>query len=192
MANETAETDEAKAAAPAAAASSPGGFKAWLPLILTLVIMPGVAYAMTMFVLLPKLQHALGGETVHARELGGEGGGGESGAAPEKSHGKEAGKPKTKVPLSKIVVNVSGSLGTRLLLCSFTLAGNGNDFKTKIEESNDQLRDLASSVLASKTIADLEKPEARNLIRAELLSQFNSALGQGAVQEIYITEFAIQ
>jgi len=29
------------------------------------------------------------------------------------------------------------------------------------------------------------------LIRAELLSQFNATLGQGAVQEIYITEFAI-
>ena len=57
---------------------------------------------------------------------------------------------------------------------------------------NDQLRDLASSILGSKTIADLEKPEARNLIRAELLSQFNAALGGNAVQDIYITEFAIQ
>jgi flagellar basal body-associated protein FliL len=190
MANEPADTGEAKAAAPAAEPSGQGGFKAWLPLLLTLLIMPGVAYAMTMFVLLPKLQHALGGDTVHAREAGGEGA--EPAAPSEKSHAKEAGKPKTKVPLSKIVVNVSGSLGTRLLLCSFTLAGNSNDFKTKIEDNNDQLRDLASSVLASKTIADLEKPEARNLIRAEVLSQFNSALGQGAVQEIYITEFAIQ
>lgn len=190
MANEPAEAGEAKTAAPAAESSGKGGLKAWLPLILTLAIMPGVAYAMTMFVLLPKLQHAVGGDTAHAREAGGEGG--ESGAHGEKPHGKEAGKTKTKVPLSKIVVNVSGSLGTRLLLCSFTLASSANDFKTKIEENNDQLRDLASSVLASKTIADLEKPEARNLIRAELLSQFNSALGQGAVQDIYITEFAIQ
>ena len=152
--------------------------------------MPAVAYGMTMYVLLPKLQHAVGAEKAHAREPGGEGG--EHGAASEKASPKEAGKPKIKVPLSKIVVNVSGSLGTRLLLCSFTLAGSAHEFKSKIEDNNDQLRDLASSVLAAKTISDLEKPEARNLIRTELLSQFNSALGQGVVQEIYITEFAIQ
>ena len=78
------------------------------------------------------------------------------------------------------------------VLASFTLAGSSSDFKAKIEENNDQLRDLASSTLGSKTIADLEKPEARNLIRAELLSQFNAALGGTPVQDIYITEFAIQ
>jgi flagellar basal body-associated protein FliL len=170
---------------PAAPPSS--GIKGWLPLILTMVFMPVLAYLMTTFVLLPKLQHSLGSQTVQARETSSE-----SGSSAEKVAGKESGKPKIKVPLSKVIVNVSGSLGTRMLLASFTLAGSSGDFKTKIEENNDQLRDLASSTLGSKTIADLEKPEARNLIRAELLSQFNSALGGNPVQEIYITEFAIQ
>ena len=101
-------------------------------------------------------------------------------------------KPKTKVPLSKIVVNVSGSQGTRLLLTSLTLAGSTADFKEKIEENSDHLRDLSSGILGNKSIADLEKPESRNLVRSELLSQFNTVLGTGFVQEIYITEFAIQ
>ena len=70
-------------------------------------------------------------------------------------------------------------------------AVNG-DLKSRIEDENDQLRDVGSSILASKTLADLEKPEARNLLRAELLSQFNTVLGAGTVQELYITEFAIQ
>ena|SRR2546421_21693 len=166
---------------------SSGGFKAWLPLILMVALMPALAYVMTTFVLLPKLKSGLGAQPVQARETGAE-----HGAAAESSTPKENAKPKTKVTLSKIVVNVSGSLGTRMLLASFTLAGNAADFKTKIEDNNEQLRDVASSTLGSKTIADLEKPEARNLIRAELLSQFNSVLGANAVQEIYITEFAIQ
>jgi flagellar basal body-associated protein FliL len=72
------------------------------------------------------------------------------------------------------------------------LAGNSGDFKARVEDNSDQLRDLASATLGSKTIADLEKPEARNLIRSELLSQFNAALGGGVVQDIYITELAIQ
>ncbi len=175
----------------AAGAAAAGGFKAWLPLLLTLVLMPVLAYALTTFVLLPKMQKAMGGS---AAEPGESPPAGEHHGGAVKVNAREpgAGKAKTKVSLSKIVVNVSGSLGTRLLLASLTLAGNGGDFKTKVEDNNDQLRDIASSILGSKTIADLEKPESRNLIRAELLSQFNTALGNGFIQEIYITELAIQ
>lgn len=61
---------EAKAPPPAAnAAAAPaggGGIKALLPLILTVVLMPVLAYVMTAFVLVPKLQKA----TVHARVEG--------------------------------------------------------------------------------------------------------------------------
>lgn len=168
-----------------AAAPKAGGASGWIPLIVSIVVMPALAYVLTNYVLLPRLQQAIGTQTAHAREGTTEGATGTS----EKS--KES-KPKNKVALTKIVVNVSGSLGTRLLLASVTLAGDAGDFKSKIEENMDQLRDLAAGTLGSKTIADLEKPEARNLIRAELLSQFNVALGANTVQEIYITEFAIQ
>jgi flagellar FliL protein len=191
--------EENKEAPPPPTPASGGGVKDWLPLMLVAVLMPGIAYMMTSFVLVPKLQRSLGLHAVHARE-------GEAGSESEAQEGKEESKhesksashevakgkgPKSKIALSKIVVNVSGSLGTRLLLASFTLAGNASTFKEKIEENTDQLRDIASSILSSKTIADLEKPEARNLLRAEVLSQFNAALG-GVVQEVYITEFAIQ
>ena len=183
----------AAGAAGAAGAAPAGGFKAWLPLLLTIVLMPVLAYGLTTFVLLPKLQKGMGGPAAEPAESppadAPHGGAVKINA---RESGSGSGKGKIKVPLSKIVVNVSGSLGTRLLLTSLTLAGNGADFKTKVEDSNDQLRDIASSILSSKTIADLEKPESRNLIRAELLSQFNTVLGSGFVQEIYITELAIQ
>jgi flagellar FliL protein len=177
----------------AAVAPSGGGMKAWLPLMVTILLMPALAFVMTKFVLLPQLAKSLGAETVNARE-------GHAESSSSSHHGEEKsskeggnsnGKAKVKVPLSKIVVNVSGSLGSRLLLASLTLAGNNNELKNKVEENNDQLRDLAASILSTKTITDLEKPEARNLLRAELISQFNSVLS-GGVQDIYITEFAIQ
>jgi flagellar FliL protein len=188
MANPNPEKPEA-AAKPEASAGG-GGIKAFLPLVLTLVIMPALAYALTTFVLLPKLKKGLGVEGVQARE--GEHGEGGHGHGDEKPGAKDSGKPRTKVTLNKIIVNVSGSLGTRMLLASFTLAGNSSDFKVKIEEFNDQLRDVAASTLGSKTIADIEKPDARNTIRSELITQFNGVLGPNTVQEIYITEFAIQ
>lgn len=172
-----------------------GGLKGWLPLLVAVVVMPAVAYVMTTFVLVPKLQHQLGLSSVSAREPGAEpsahaAGPAHSSGSAQPQPGKARG-PKIKVPLNKIIVNVSGSLGTRLMCASLTLAGSSPDFKALVEENSDQLRDIAAGVLASKTITDLEKPEARNLIRAELMSQFNAVLA-GAVQEIYITEFAIQ
>lgn len=89
---------EAKAPAPAhaapAAAGGGGGIKALLPLILTVVLMPVLAFVMTQFVIVPKLQKA----TVQARAGGEHGEGGEDGhgdaedagghgAKKEESHG---------------------------------------------------------------------------------------------------------
>jgi flagellar FliL protein len=91
-----------------------------------------------------------------------------------------------------MLVNVAGTMGTRYLMTSVTLVGNTGDFKTKIEENKDQLTDLATGALSSKTISDLEKPGARNVIRSELLTVLNNALGGPLIQEIYITEMAIQ
>jgi flagellar basal body-associated protein FliL len=181
-----------------------GGLKAMLPMILTIVLMPVLAFVMTNYVLLPKLTVAMGrsapDETHGGEQAQDDGGHGESaaghGATAGAGHGETAalksGKGKTKVAMGKLVVNVSGSLGSRLLLCSVTLMGTAMDFKSVVEENDDMLRDLASSVLASKTISDLEKPDSRNLIRAELTSQFNASLRRGLVEEIYITELAIQ
>ena len=96
------------------------------------------------------------------------------------------------VKLDKMLVNVAGTMGTRYLMTSVTLVSNNADFKAKVDENKDQLMDLATGTLSSKTISDLEKPGARNVIRAELMTVFNNALGGPVVQEIYITELAIQ
>jgi len=171
----------AAAAPPGAnAGGTPGGLKAWLPLLVALVAMPLLAYVTTSFILLPKLQQAMSrpGEA--------------AGSAGKAAAKEEANKPKHSVPLSKVLVNVSGSVGTRYLIASYTLVGNSANFKSKIDESRDQLLDLAAGVMSTKTITDLEQPGSRNLIRNELISVFNNALGGNLVKEIYITEFAIQ
>jgi flagellar FliL protein len=181
------------------AAPAGGGIKAMLPLILNVVLMPVMAYVMTVFVLLPKINS--GGVTAHAKTEasehaaeGGEAGDGHGEPAKEEAGGgKHGGGGKTSVPLSaKVLVNVSGTAGTRYLLAALTLVGTHAELKESIEKSDAQLRDVASSVLATKTIADLDKPGSRNLIRTELISAFNGVLGEGRVKEIYFTEFAIQ
>jgi len=180
------------------------GAKAWLPLVVTVVLMPVLAFATTKFLILPKVVAARGssepaghddasGESSHEASKEDKGHGKEATSDHGKSKdGKATGKKKQTVPITKVIVNVAGTMGARYLMVSFTLAGTHNDFKTIIEENKDQLLDLANTAMASKTISDLEKPGSRNQLRTELLSIFNNALGNGVVQEIYFTEFAIQ
>jgi flagellar protein FliL len=166
------------AAKPAAAAS--GGFKAWLPLIITVVLMPVLAWGMTSFVLLPRLQTGLGIKPADHAE-----------AKPGDKNGEGPAK-KSRVVMSKLLVNVAGTLGQRYLLVSLSVEGEGESFPTKMKESEDPLRSMACGVLATKTLADIEKPTARQLIRTELIAGFNGILGEAMVKEIYLTEFAVQ
>jgi flagellar protein FliL len=165
-------------AASAVPSPAPGGIRPWLPLIITTIAMPLLAYGTTTFLLVPKVVRAL--TTTSADQT--------SSGSPSLAQGKN----RQTAALNKIVVNVAGTMGTRFLLSSITLVGAAPDFKTRVEEHRDQLLDLASSTLGNKTIADLEKAGARNQLRTELLSIFNNALGSQFVQEIYITELAIQ
>lgn len=208
--------DDAKKTAAVAAAAAPaggGGIKAMLPLIIAIVLMPVLAFAMTQFVLLPKLQQAITasattqapveGEEVEVAVDGQEpappGGGqepaapGGHGAAPADGAPKKIAKgEKATVPLAKVIVNVKDTQATRYLMSSYTLVGKGEEFKATIEANMEQIRDVAATVLSTKNIQELEKPDARNIIKSELISTINTALGKPAVKEIYVTEFVIQ
>jgi flagellar FliL protein len=191
---------EAKAAAGEAGQGGSGGFKAWMPLLVTIVLMPALAFTTTKFLILPKVVQARGGsgESPSHETGSGESGHeatkdpGDHGKGKEGKEGKGLAKKKQTFPITKVIVNVAGSMGARYLMASFTLVGTHTDFKTIIEENKDQLLDLANTAMATKTIAELEKPGARNQLRAELMSIFNNALGGGVIQEIYFTEFAVQ
>jgi flagellar FliL protein len=182
------EADKGSAAGQASGADVKGGIKQWLPLIINVALMPLLAYVMTTFVLLPRLNtdsHPAGPDGKSAKP--------ESPSAHGESVAGGVGKGKFTAPLSgKILVNVAGTMGTRYLLANVTLVSPQAGLKDAVERNDAELRDVAAGVLATKTIADLEKPGARNLIRSELISVFNNVLGDGIVSELYLTEFAIQ
>ncbi len=163
------------------APATAGGIKAWLPLLITVLLMPALAYAMTSFVLLPRLQKGLG-ITAAAADT----------AHPEGKDAKANKEKRESVTMTKLLVNVAGTMGARYLLVSLNIVGAGDGFSTKMTDLDPQLRDMAQGALRSKTLADLEKPGAVNLIRTELISGFNGILGGPFVKEIYVTEFAIQ
>jgi flagellar FliL protein len=178
MAEEKTSPEGENAAAPAPAAA--GGAKAWLPLIASLVLMPALAFGMTKFIIVPSLQKSLGIKETAEKGAG------------EKSKKTGDGK-KINVPFNKLLVNIAGTMGQRYLLVSLSISSTtGEEFKLKVTDNEAPLRDMAMGILSTKTLADLEKPGARNLIRTELINGFNNILGDNSVAEIYITEFGIQ
>jgi flagellar protein FliL len=173
---------EKSAAAPPAPPAS-GGLKAWLPLLANLLLMPVLAYGTVHFLVLPK---------VYARTPAGASG--ESSKKEGGAHGtKEAGKQKVMAPLSdKVLVNVAGTMGARYLLARITLVGSNPELENLVKKNDMELRAETANALSVKSITDLEKPGARNLIRTELVSLFNNILGENLVNDIFLTEFAIQ
>src|SRR5947209_6289034 len=104
------------------APNSSGGIKALLPLILSVVLMPVIAFAMTKFVLIPQLQKGL---IVKAATPG------DHARSGEKLKAGASAKRET-VVMNKLLVNVSGTMGARFLLVSLSVAGaGGEEFKKK-------------------------------------------------------------
>ena len=83
-------------------------------------------------------------------------------------------------------------MGTRYLRLSFSVVSDNKDLGKKVEENLLKLKDLAQTVLGQKTVADIEMDSAKNVLRSELIAQFNTVLGDGCVKAIYVTDFAMQ
>lgn len=183
---------EAGANAGGAAAAKPaGGLKAWLPGIAAIVVAPALTWATAEFVLLPRLQKKL---QVPAAALSasasGEG-------AKEGGEGKKGGKPKepSTYEFSNVVVNLAGTMGTRYLKTSFYVVGDANgtvDVKKVFEEHRKQLYDTTLNILSSLTLADLEEPGAKNVVREKLVSAYNQALSKRIAEQVYFYDFVVQ
>lgn len=198
------------------ASGSPGGIKAMLPLILNIVLMPLIAFLMTQFLLLPALNKAGGGGgksadaasaagAVHGEGDGSSGGApgapGDDGHGGNGGHGGEAALPGSggsisvaaiTVMIDSVTVNVSGTMGSRLMMAKIGLRGNHPGLKTLVDNRKEDLRDAAATLLGTKTLMDLERQGFRNTVKAELKASFMKLLGQGAFSDVVIPELAIQ
>ena len=190
---------EGAAAAPAKAPSP------WVPIIAVCVLMPAISFATTQYLLLPKIRGAVLEQKaiVHAAKPEGKGEAKKGRAEPAKGKGKEEhGKGEGaegggaggafSYDFENVVVNLSGAMGTRYLKTSFTTLSDNPDLKKLIDENKKQLLDVALSVLSTRTMADLEQPGSKNVVRNDLMANFNQALKSDLVSQIYFSEFVVQ
>jgi hypothetical protein len=137
------------------------GIIAWLPALVILAGMPLLALATTKYVLLPTMKQVFAQEAAAGQ-----------GAAP--------------LFLVKIPLNASGANGAHSGFRSLALVGADSGFKGKVDQNKARLMALAASDLRGKTISDLDKPGELDAMRAQLLADFNRALGGPVVKELYI------
>ena len=177
MSKEDSEAPPAEAAAPKAA--SP-----WLPVIAVIVVMPLVSFAMTQYVLIPHIQ-----STVAAQKPAE----GDAKATPEgKADADKTAKPSFSYNFDDVVVNLSGAMGTKYLKASFSVLSSNKDLQKIMTDNKSQLFDVALNVLSSKSMTDLEAPGSKNLVRNDLITNFNQALSSEVVEQLYFSEFVIQ
>ena len=217
MAAEKNEKPEAAAASAATAATDAapkgGGVMGFLPLIIALVLAPVISWVVAEFVLLPRMKSQLAaimpaGTPAGTRELAA---GGQAVAAPaehaeapkkepkkaEAKHGEgKKGEGATNegpgsYKFDNVVVNLSGTMGTRYLKTSFLLTGKEN-LHELFEARQPQLLDATLNTLGSLTLSDLEELGSRNLIRARLIAAYNEVLGVRVVEQIYFSDFVVQ
>lgn len=182
---------------PAAAASEPApaakaGLAAWLPVIAAIVLAPVLSWAVAEFVLLPRLQKKLASprvgevaeEHAAAPDAKAEGGHGAKG-------GKEGANP-ANYEFQNVVVNLSGTMGTRYLKTSFIVTGADPAINSLFAAQKAKLTDITLNVLSSLSLADLEEPGSKNVLREKLVLAYNQALGKRVAEQVYFSDFVVQ
>lgn len=169
--------------APAAAPAPSGGLSAWLPMIAAIVLAPAITWGTVEFVLIPRLRKQL---SAPIAETSGEA------AAKHGKEGKEGKEGETpNYEFQNVVVNLNGTMGTRYLKTSFLVTGDAG-IKAAFEGNKPKLTDVTLNVLSSLTLADLEQPGAKNVIREKLVAAYNQALGRKVADQVYFSDFVIQ
>jgi flagellar protein FliL len=183
-----------KTAAPVAA-SGGGGIKALLPAIIAIVLAPAATWAVAQFVLLPKFRESLAAAVADPKA----GAATAKAAKPEKAAAHGGGHGKGEKPsepagyrFEGIVVNLAGTMGTRYLKASFLVTSEDPNLTASFDAAKPQLGDVTLAVLSSLSLADLEEPGSKNIIRERLLAAYNQALGQKIAENLYFSEFVVQ
>jgi flagellar FliL protein len=187
----TAAKDAVAVAAPAAgaagAAPARSALAGWLPVIAALILSPVATWATVQFVLVPQMQKKLVAPPAADAAKGAEGSEAEGG----KGHSGKAGASPG-YEFSSVVVNLSGTMGTRYLKTTFLVTGPDADIKSVFEAAKPKLTDITLNVLSSLTLADLEEPGSKNVIRERLVTAYNQALGRKVAEQVYFSDFVIQ
>ena len=94
------------------------------------------------------------------------------------------------LPLPQFVVNLADPAGRRLLKLGMEVEANA-DISKELQANNAKIRDAVITLLAGKSYAEVQSPEGKVLLRAEVAARLNQILGASRVVRVYFTEFVV-
>jgi flagellar FliL protein len=202
---------ESKEAPEAATEEKKGGglnIAALLPAVVAIVVAPLASWGVTNFVLLPRLEKIIkqtvavsspteaGASKSEETKSEAKAEGKSEAKAEGKSEGSkkegEAGGSSNSYTFDNLLVNLSGTMGTRFLKTSFIVTGSEANIQSEFESNKDKLKDITLNILSSLTLADIEEPGARNVLREKLVTAYNQALGKPLAKQIWFSDFVVQ
>jgi flagellar protein FliL len=91
-----------------------------------------------------------------------------------------------------VIVNPAGTNGTRFLLTTVGFEIAGAEREKDLEKKEVQVRDVLNTILTSKGLDELVKPEQREALRKEILIKVAEMLPAGSLTNVYFSKFIIQ
>ena len=190
------EKGDHKAEAPKVAANPAGGASPWIPVLVVIFILPILSFVVTDMMIIPRVKKALA-DVVHIQQESAQPAAGGPLPAERKEAKAEKGKEgekgaDTSVKFENVVANLSGAMKTRFVKVSFTVEGEDPDFKDVVTKEKTKLIDSALGILGGMTVADLDEPGVKNVVRSDLVDAFNQILPKPLIKGLYFSEFVIQ
>jgi len=106
-------------------------------------------------------------------------------STPKESHG-------VNFALEPFVVNLMDQSGTKYLKVSVQLELSDAKLTEQAKNRTPQIRDAIITLLTNKTSDELITPEGKLLLKDEIKQRANQILGEGAVTNVYLTDFVMQ
>lgn len=150
-------------------------------MVVVILVICVINFAVAYFVLIPSLAPS--------------GAGDEDQGNTHSAHAKEDVNAHAKLhqyPFEPVTTNLHSPYKSRLIKLQFTVAGKHPQFEQVCEENLAKLKDKTNGVLQSLTLLDTQDPGVRNTIKTRLINDFENALGERIIEEIYITDMVIQ
>jgi len=94
------------------------------------------------------------------------------------------------LPLPQFVVNLADPAGKRVLRLGMEVEANA-DIARELQANDAKVRDAVITLLAGKTFAEVQSPEGKVLLRAEVAARLNQILGAPRIVRVYFTEFVV-
>jgi flagellar FliL protein len=105
----------------------------------------------------------------------------------------EKSMPGAPIDFQSMVVNISGTQGTRYLKVSVSLElDDSKGVSDEVNKRKAQFQDIMTTEFSSVTLDQVDDPSAKNKLKFRLRQKFNDTLVNGEIRNIYFRDFVVQ